>query len=1282
MKITKLLLTASLAMAAQAAQAQNLPAPLFSTPGASDVSNRAATTAWVRGQGYLTAITPGQMSAALGFAPQRATVLNVLDYGAVADGVTDLGPALRAIAAKLGGSGVSNEILIPAGHYVLSSPVVFTAGAPVLRGQGFTAGPNPASGTWITISAPGFVPFTFSGLSARGAVVRDLAIVQTQPAPAAGWAPTNYDYVFKVLNALGEVTFDNLLFAGITRGIYADNSGRLLIRNVVGQFYVAGVEIDDCYDIPRIEALHAWTYSTSSPYVTAWQEANLDTVILRRVDGIFIGDLFSYAARSALYLTSGVNGVTTKLYLKSLYADFVKYGVWIDGSGVSGQIAQATTQHQDAAVGGGVTIPGGRGLYVTGDTAQLQIGAWRTNSVAGPVIDLESTNAHVVINDLWANAYGVTPGGGTPAVFAADSGASPGNFVQVLGTPMLQGVAPLYLYNSGVNAGRLRMPSMNSVGRAVNEPRLYDNSAGNPVTVAAVGADPSIDLQLQAKSLTGSVRLQANGQTVLRADDANGGTDDVLFRAGAGTMNLVAEGGDASIDYLLTPKGVAGGVRLQGNGLTTLRTDNPNGGDSAMLVRPGVGAVNLIAESASTSADLVVAAKGPNGGVRLQAQGATVVRLDNPGAPGTSDLLIRSGNQTVALTVEDPAANANLVLNPKGLGTVALGTSPNVTDNSTNVVTSAWVVGQHYLTAAPVASVNGRTGAVTLAYGDVPGDAPLLSPAFSGVPSVPTAAAGTSTTQAASTAFVAGAVAAASGTAGVSSVNARTGPVTLALSDIPGVAPLASPALTGTPSAPTAIVGTATAQLATTAYVLGQGFVTSAQAAAAAPVRTVAGRAGAVVVAVGDVSGAAPLASPALTGTPSAPTAAAGPGTTQLATTAYVQGQGYQTATQAAAAAPVQSVSGRTGAVTLAVADVAGAFAASSAGPLATQAGSTAALAVTGALGFTPYNATNPNGYVNAAGASAAAPVSAVAGRTGAVVVALSDVAGAAPLASPALTGTPAAPTATAGTNTTQIATTAYATAAVAGEATTARTAEGSKAPLASPQFTGTPNLPPFTTGSTIGAKVALYGALNGAGTYGIGLNSAEVTLYTGGSVGLRDSTTAGVNGPLFLTANPAGTTIPGLLTAAGQSTVGAAPGGSGFARAGVYVLEASTTAATPSRMTTDGNAAGPANCINLPNASAYSANVDITGIDRTTAASAARYRVLDVMLLRGASAAATVIVNGVTAAAPNGSVGSGSAASFTVAADTANGCLALSVTAPNADTWHWSARVLTTEVQ
>lgn len=74
-----------------------------------------------------------------------------------------------------------------------------------------------------------------------------------------------------------------------------------------------------------------------------------------------------------------------------------------------------------------------------------------------------------------------------------------------------------------------------------------------------------------------------------------------------------------------------------------------------------------------------------------------------------------------------------------------------------------------------------------------------------------------------------------------------------------------------------------------------------------------------------------------------------------------------------------------------------------------------------------------------------------------------------APLASPALTGTPTAPTAAPLTNSTQIATTAYTDAAVGVETSRAETAEGLLAPKASPTFTGTvtQSTPPVLTGAT-----------------------------------------------------------------------------------------------------------------------------------------------------------------------------------------------------------------------
>lgn len=109
------------------------------------------------------------------------------------------------------------------------------------------------------------------------------------------------------------------------------------------------------------------------------------------------------------------------------------------------------------------------------------------------------------------------------------------------------------------------------------------------------------------------------------------------------------------------------------------------------------------------------------------------------------------------------------------------------------------------------------------------------------------------------------------------------------------------------------------------------------------------------------------------------------------------------------------------------------------------------------------------------------------------VEVSTADITSKANLASPTFTGTPAAPTAAQGTNTTQIATTAFVNAEIAADT-------AAKAPLASPTFTGTPEAPTASQGTNT-TQVATTAFVNSE-------ISADLTAAIGSTVQAYDADT------------------------------------------------------------------------------------------------------------------------------------------------------------------------------
>jgi hypothetical protein len=485
---------------------------------------------------------------------------------------------------------------------------------------------------------------------------------------------------------------------------------------------------------------------------------------------------------------------------------------------------------------------------------------------------------------------------------------------------------------------------------------------------------------------------------------------------------------------------------------------------------------------------------------------------------GTTGRMVRSFNGRGGCIVLN-AADISLALTQPGA--FALANTPPSGDTSARLATTMFVdFAMADLQAQIESDLINISNQLDQQY------APLNSPQFTGTPTAPTPAQSNNSGSLATTAFVHAAVTAS--TTGVSSFNTRTGAVLLTLADITGAggAPLASPAFTGHPTGVTEAPGDNSIRLATTA------FVEAAVAGVNAGVLSFNTRVGAVVLTAADLTavGGALLASPTFTGTPAAPTATPGTSTTQIASTAFVE------AAIAGLPVPVSSFNGRTGVVNFQAADLS---------------------AVGGALLNSPAFTGNPTGvtqppgnsstslattaFVMAAVAGATAGVSSFNARTGAVTLTTADITGAGGVtaASPAFTGTPTAPTATAGTNSQQLATTAFVQAALSaapGGVSSFNTRTGAitlqasdvsavgGALLAGPAFTGNPTAPtavPGTSTTQLATTAFVANAIASSGGVNTFMGRAGAVTFQAGDL-------ASVNGAFYTQADNAPTLAPG----------------------------------------------------------------------------------------------------------------------------------------------------------
>jgi hypothetical protein len=355
-------------------------------------------------------------------------------------------------------------------------------------------------------------------------------------------------------------------------------------------------------------------------------------------------------------------------------------------------------------------------------------------------------------------------------------------------------------------------------------------------------------------------------------------TSGVFARINAGTQQLMSLGNTQTVSGSITfsnasqtlGNSTAASTVNVGTGATltattkavNIGTAGVSGSTTNIIVGPVLGASTTSIGGTTAASTLNLAT-----GATLTAT-TKAVNIGTAGVAGsTTNIAIGSTTGTSTTTMQGTTTFAGPITGAINNISLGSGTAAQIMDFATGVTASG-------LTKAVSIGTGAAAGSTTtIAIG---GTAGTSTTTLNGTTNGVTLAADTNSVALATTAFVVGQAGSATpiidGTAAVGTSLRYARQDHVHPTDTSRAA-LASPTFTGTPLSTTAAVDTNTTQIATTAYVVGQGYLKSATAS----------------------STYAPLASPALTGTPTAPTATLGTNTTQIATTAFVLANGSTT---------------------------------------------------------------------------------------------------------------------------------------------------------------------------------------------------------------------------------------------------------------------------------------------------------------------------------------------------------------------------------------------------
>lgn len=228
--------------------------------------------------------------------------LNVRDFGAAGDGVTDDTAAFQKALDAAGAAG-GGVVDVPAAHYRINGtlripggvtlqgtyrvpPTHEREGRPKLDGSVLLA----YAGRGSMEGAP-FILLAGSSATLAGVIVSYPEWKQTD-VPPAPYPPTVVGQ-----SGTANVSVQDCCFLGCYEAIHLDGAARFLVRNCYGYPSYRGLYVDNCYDIGRVENCHFWpfgvVYDPHDPYCL-WVNTNGTAFEFARTDWQYVLNTFCF----------------------------------------------------------------------------------------------------------------------------------------------------------------------------------------------------------------------------------------------------------------------------------------------------------------------------------------------------------------------------------------------------------------------------------------------------------------------------------------------------------------------------------------------------------------------------------------------------------------------------------------------------------------------------------------------------------------------------------------------------------------------------------------------------------------------------------------------------------------------------------------------------------------------------------------------------------------------------------------------------------------------------